>query len=124
VIDAPIGRHPRQRKRMAVVPQGGREARTEYTVCEYFPQQTLVEAKPITGRTHQIRIHFAAIGHPLAGDRVYGYRKQRLPLRRHFLHAVSLAFALPSTGERAEFHSDLPDDLTAVLDALRMTKAQ
>jgi len=124
VIDAPIGRHPRQRKRMAVVPQGGREARTEYTVREYFPQQTLVEARPITGRTHQIRIHFAAIGHPLAGDRVYGYRKQRLPLRRHFLHAVILAFALPSTGERAEFHSDLPDDLTTVLDALRMTKAQ
>ena len=122
VIDAPIGRDPTQRKRMAVNIRGGREARTEYIVCEFFPQHSLVEAKPLTGRTHQIRIHFAAVGHPLVGDPVYGFRKQRLPLRRQFLHASSLAFVLES-GERAEFHSPLPDDLSTVLHLLR-TEAQ
>jgi 23S rRNA pseudouridine1911/1915/1917 synthase len=119
VIDAPIGRHPQQRKRMAVVPRGGREARTEYRVLERFAEHTLVEAEPVTGRTHQIRIHFASIGHPLAGDRVYGFRKQRLPLRRQFLHAARIAFTLPSSGEPLEFTSELPDDLAAVLDDLR-----
>ena len=88
-------------------------------IREAFPEYTLVEAKPLTGRTHQIRIHFASIGHPLVGDPVYGYRRQRLPLERQFLHAARLAFALPSTGERAEFHSDLPVDLEAVLESLR-----
>lgn len=119
VIDAPIGRDPQQRKRMAVLPRGGREARTEYRVLEHLTQHTLVEAEPVTGRTHQIRIHFASIGHPLAGDRVYGFRKQRLPLRRQFLHAARIAFTLPSSGEPVEFTSELPDDLAAVLDDLR-----
>ncbi|KPL16409.1 MAG: pseudouridine synthase [Anaerolineae bacterium SM23_84] len=119
VIDAPIGRDPQQRKRMAVLPRGGREARTEYRVLEHLTQHTLVEAEPVTGRTHQIRIHFASIGHPLAGDRVYGFRKQRLPLRRQFLHAARIAFTLPSSGETVEFTSELPDDLAAVLDDLR-----
>lgn len=119
VIDAPIGRDPQQRKRMAVLPRGGREARTEYRVLEHFAQHTLVEAEPVTGRTHQIRIHFASIGHPLAGDRVYGFRKQRLPLRRQFLHAARIAFTLPSSGEPLEFTSELPDDLAAVLHDLR-----
>jgi 23S rRNA pseudouridine1911/1915/1917 synthase len=119
VIDAPIGRDPQQRKRMAVMPRGGREARTEYRVVERFPQQTLVEAEPITGRTHQIRIHFASIGHPLVGDRVYGFRKQRLALRRQFLHAARIAFTLPCSGQPVEFTSQLPDDLAAVLDNLR-----
>ena len=119
IIDAPIGRDPKQRKRMAVVRSGGRESRTEFTIREAFPEHTLVEARPLTGRTHQIRIHFASIGHPLVGDPVYGYRRQRLPLERQFLHAARLAFALPGTGERAEFHSDLPEDLEAVLESLR-----
>jgi len=119
VIDAPIGRDPQQRKRMAVLPRGGREARTEYRVLEHLTQHTLVEAEPVTGRTHQIRIHFASIGHPLAGDRVYGFRKQRLSLRRQFLHAARIAFTLPSSGEPVEFTSELPDDLAAVLDDLR-----
>ena len=122
IIDAAIGRDPKQRKRMAVVRSGGREARTEYTVREPFPEHTLVEAKPLTGRTHQIRIHFASIGHPLVGDPVYGYRRQRLPLKRQFLHAARLGFALPTTGERAEFHSDLPEDLEAVLESLRLQR--
>ncbi len=121
LINAPIGRDPRNRKRMAVVLRGGREALTEYVVREYFPDHTLAAVKPVTGRTHQIRIHFASIGHPLAGDRVYGYRKQQLPLRRHFLHAASLAFSLPGSTEQRTFRADLPEDLAQVLDALRQT---
>ncbi len=119
VIDAPIGRDPRQRKRMATVPKGGRPAVTEYKVREYFQQHTLVEAHPITGRTHQIRVHFAAIGHPLVGDPVYGYRRQRLPLKRQFLHAARLCFTLPGSGREVGFESPLPDDLRAVLEILR-----
>ena len=106
---------------MAVVPQGGREARTEYHVLESFAKNTLVQVTLITGRTHQIRIHFLFIGHPLAGDPVYGHRKQQLPLGRQFLHAARIALALPSTGEIVEFTSDLPDDLAVVLELLRVT---
>jgi 23S rRNA pseudouridine1911/1915/1917 synthase len=122
VIDAPIGRDPKERKRMAVVPEG-REARTEYRVLEHFAQHTLVEACPVTGRTHQIRIHFASIGHPIVGDRVYGYRKQRLPLKRHFLHAAHIAFDLPSSEEHMEFHSKLPQDLESLLEKLRRERS-
>jgi len=118
LIDAPIGRDPKERKRMAVVPDG-REARTDYRVLEAFAQHTFLEAHPITGRTHQIRIHLASIGHPIVGDRVYGYRKQRLPLERHFLHAAHIAFNLPSSRERIELQSQLPEDLTMLLDSLR-----
>jgi len=121
VIDAPVGRDPKRRKRMAVVPRAGREARTEYHVLESFAENTLVQVTPITGRTHQIRIHFLFIGHPLVGDPVYGHRRQRLPLARQFLHATRLAFALPSTGETAEFSSDMPEDLSVVLEMLRDT---
>ncbi len=119
VIDAPIGRDPKQRKRMAAVSSGGREAQTAYVVREFLTGHTFVEARPITGRTHQVRVHFAAIGHPLVGDRVYGHRKQPLLASRHFLHAARLTFSLPSTAERVEFVSDLPSDLTRVLDSLR-----
>ena len=119
VVDAPIGRDPRHRKRMAVVPRGGREARTEYTVREFLANHTYAEARPITGRTHQIRVHFAAIGHPLVGDRVYGHRKQLLPVSRHFLHAAKLVLTLPSSGEPIELLSELPDDLAATLENLR-----
>ena len=121
-IEAPIGRDRRHRKRMAVV-RGGREAITEYTVLAYYGDFTLVEARPLTGRTHQIRVHFAFIGHPLAGDTVYGRRKQRLKpwLTRHFLHAHRIRFRLPRTGEWVEFTSPLPEDLQAVLDRLSGT---
>lgn len=119
VIDTPIGRDPRRRKRMAAVPSGGRQAQTQYTVREFLADHTYVEARPITGRTHQVRVHFAAIGHPLVGDRVYGHRKQQLLVNRHFLHAARLAFSLPSTEERIELVSELPGELTAVLESLR-----
>jgi len=111
-IDAPIGRHPKDRKKMAVV-SGGREARTEYRVLKYFADYTLVEAMPETGRTHQIRVHFAAIGHPIFGDHVYGKRSPLLG--RQFLHAHRLGFRLPSSGEFVEFTSELPLDLQEVL---------
>jgi len=112
VIDAPVGRNPSNRKRMAVV-SGGREARTGYRVLGYPEGTTLVEAMPETGRTHQIRVHFAAIGHPVFGDPVYGKRSPLLP--RQFLHAHRLGFQLPSTGEYVEFRSELPPDLETAL---------
>ncbi|MDY7041041.1 MAG: RluA family pseudouridine synthase [Chloroflexota bacterium] len=118
LIEAPIGRDKRRRKRMAVV-RSGRKASTAYQVIERFEHHSLVEARPQTGRTHQIRVHFAFIGHPLAGDQVYGYRRQRLRLGRQFLHAQTLSFHLPSTGGEVEFHSPLPDDLRRVLAELR-----
>ncbi len=127
VIEAPIGRDKKRRKRMAVV-EGGREARTEYRAVGYFGDEvgkvsrpyTLVEAEPMTGRTHQVRVHFASIGYPLAGDPVYGFRKQRLSgLRRQFLHAQTLGFRLPGTDQYIELTAELPDDLRVVLEGLR-----
>lgn len=127
VVEAPIGRDKKRRKRMAVV-EGGREACTEYRVVEYFDVRvgkvsrpyTLVEAEPKTGRTHQVRIHFASIGHPLAGDLVYGFRKQRLSgLQRQFLHARTLGLRLPGSDEYIELTAELPDDLRGVLAELR-----
>jgi 23S rRNA pseudouridine1911/1915/1917 synthase len=114
-IEAPIGRHPRNRKRMAVV-SGGREARTLYRVMEYLKEYTLLEVEPETGRTHQIRVHLSAIGHPIFGDAVYG-RKSPL-LGRQFLHAHRLGFSLPRSGESVEFRSELPPQLKAVLEHL------
>ena len=114
-IDAPIGRHPQDRKKMAVV-SGGREARTDYKVIKYFDDYTLVEAMPETGRTHQIRVHFAAIGHPIFGDHIYG--KRSAMLGRQFLHAHRLGFRLPSSGDVVEFKSELPPDLKEVLEQL------
>jgi len=115
IIEAPIGRHLRHRKRMAVV-SGGREARTQYRVIRYLDNYTLLEVAPETGRTHQIRVHLAAIGHPIVGDEVYGVRSPFLG--RQFLHACSLGFKSPSTGEYVEFTSELPSDLTQVLKAI------
>jgi 23S rRNA pseudouridine1911/1915/1917 synthase len=112
IIEASIGRDPRDRKRMAVITRG-REARTEYKVLEYAGNCTLLEVKPRTGRTHQIRVHLAAIGFPIVGDAVYGARSEFLD--RQFLHACRLRFRLPSTGELREFESPLPPDLTGAL---------
>jgi 23S rRNA pseudouridine1911/1915/1917 synthase len=117
-IDAPIGRASRQRHRMAVSGAASREARTHFTALEVLPRETYLEARLETGRTHQIRAHFAAIGHPLTGDPTYG-GSRRYGLERQFLHAHRLAFDHPGTGERLSFTSELPADLAAALDAAR-----
>jgi 23S rRNA pseudouridine1911/1915/1917 synthase len=115
VIDAPIARDPRRRQRMAVV-AGGREAQTDYRVVERFRGASLVEARPRTGRTHQIRVHLAAIGHPIVGDRLYG-KASRL-VRRQFLHALRIAFAHPRTGARLTLETALAPDLELALREL------
>jgi 23S rRNA pseudouridine1911/1915/1917 synthase len=117
-IDAPIGRASRQRHRMAVSGAASREARTHFEVLELLTAETYLEARLETGRTHQIRAHFAAIGHPLAGDATYG-GEPRYGLERQFLHAHRLAFAHPLSGERLSFSSELPVDLAAALAAAR-----
>lgn len=117
-IDAPIGRSPRQRHRMAVSGAASRQARTHFTVLEALRHDTFLEARLETGRTHQIRAHFAAIGHPLVGDATYG-GAQRYGLRRQFLHAHRLSFQHPVSGERLSFVSELPDDLAAALSRAR-----
>jgi 23S rRNA pseudouridine1911/1915/1917 synthase len=119
LIDAAVGRDPLRRQRMAVVKRGGREARTQYRVLEYFAEYTLVEAQPLTGRTHQIRVHFASVGHPVVGDPVYGFRQQRLGLARQFLHAHTLGFRLPGSHQYVEFTADLPGELKEVVARLR-----
>jgi 23S rRNA pseudouridine1911/1915/1917 synthase len=115
-IDAPIGRAARQRHRMAVSGAASRQARTHFTVLELLPRETYLEARLETGRTHQIRAHFAAIGHPLSGDTTYG-GASRYGLERQFLHAHRLAFQHPHGGERLSFSSALPGDLEAALEA-------
>jgi 23S rRNA pseudouridine1911/1915/1917 synthase len=117
-IDAPIGRAARQRHRMAVAGAASREARTHFEVLELLPAESYLEARLETGRTHQIRAHFAAIGHPLTGDRTYG-GPARYGLERQFLHAHRLAFAHPLSGERLELTSPLPDDLERALELAR-----
>lgn len=118
VIDAPVGRHPRERGRMAVVRLGGRPARTQYEVAKVYGPYSLVEAHPLTGRTHQLRVHFAALSHPVAGDPVYGRGVADLGLTRQFLHARALRFLDPGTEEVVEVESPLPEDLRLVLDRL------
>lgn len=115
IIEAPLGRDPSDRQRMAVVSRG-REARTEYRVLQYIGDCTLLEIKPETGRTHQIRVHLSAIGFPVVGDSTYGVKSPYL--NRQFLHACKLGFKLPSSGEWLEFTSELPEDLKRALEML------
>jgi 23S rRNA pseudouridine1911/1915/1917 synthase len=115
-IDAPLGRDHRAPERRAVGGRGAREARTHFEVIETFPEYTLVEARLETGRTHQIRAHFAAIGNPVAGDPRYGHAG-RLGLGRQFLHSARLGFSHPVTDRRLEFVSELPADLGQALEA-------
>jgi 23S rRNA pseudouridine1911/1915/1917 synthase len=123
-INAPIGRDPRHRRRMAVV-DGGREAITRYAARQFLfiphgahASYTLAEARPLTGRTHQIRVHLAYVGHPVVGDMLYGRRKHRLACPRQFLHACRLGFYRPADGRRMLFESPLPTDLQQVLEPL------
>jgi 23S rRNA pseudouridine1911/1915/1917 synthase len=117
-IDAPIGRAARQRHRMAVAGAASRQARTHFSVLELLAAETFLEARLETGRTHQIRAHFAAIDHPLAGDSTYG-GERKYGLQRQFLHAHRLSFDHPLSGERLSFASELPADLQAALEAAR-----
>ncbi|MGI8968494.1 MAG: RluA family pseudouridine synthase [Chloroflexota bacterium] len=118
IIDAPIGRDPHDRKRMATYGSVPRPARTEYRVTESLRGFDLVEATLQTGRTHQIRVHFAAAGHPVAGDTHYAGPEVH-GLTRQFLHAHRLRLRSPSSGEELSFSAPLPDDLSSVLRALR-----
>jgi 23S rRNA pseudouridine1911/1915/1917 synthase len=113
-IDAPIGRDPRVRTRMAVGGAGEREARTHFTLERALPETSLLRLRLETGRTHQIRVHLRAIGHPVVGDPEYG-TPGLLGLDRQFLHATRLAFAHPITGQPVEVHSPLPQDLQGAL---------
>ena len=119
-VQAPIARDPRQRKRMAVVREG-KEAVTEFRVIddEFRDGQALVEFQIFTGRTHQIRVHAAFIGCPVVGDRVYGFRKQRIGMKRLFLHASQISFDHPDTGQRLTFSSPLPTALQQAMQKLR-----
>jgi pseudouridine synthase, RluA family len=118
VIKAPIGRHPVQRQRMAVVPDG-RPAETELEVLERFEEYTYMKAKLKTGRTHQIRVHTAYLGHPVLGDPLYGPKDTRWDLKGQCLHARKLAFAHPRTGEWMTFEAPLPEHMERVLRDLR-----
>ncbi|HKZ51245.1 MAG TPA: RluA family pseudouridine synthase [Dehalococcoidia bacterium] len=120
LIDAPIARHPRRRKKMAVV-EGGRAAQTRYRLRETVGRHALLEVEPITGRTHQIRVHLAHIGHPLVGDPTYGRRSPYV--QRQFLHAHRLAFRLPGSHRTIEVESPLPPDLREALEAMRAEQA-
>jgi 23S rRNA pseudouridine1911/1915/1917 synthase len=119
-VETPIGRNTTHRKLMAVVPlEKGREAVSEFRTLENFPTHTLLEIHPLTGRTHQIRVHLAFLGCPVTADRVYGKRKSSVELGRHFLHAYQLQITLPDEEHERVFTAPLPRDLQQVLDDLR-----
>ena len=118
-IDLPIARSTKDRKKMAVVMQGGRNAVTHYKVIEKLGKYTWVELQLETGRTHQIRVHMSYIGHPLLGDPVYGPKKCPFNLNGQVLHAKVLGFIHPRTGEYMEFNSELPDYFSSLIERLK-----
>ncbi len=119
-VEAAIGRDPNHRKKMAIVSERkGREAISEYRTLESFPDHTLLEFHPLTGRTHQIRLHCAFLGCPIVGDEIYGRKKSTIPIGRHFLHAYKLKVTLPGEEKPRVFEAELPDELMRALDALR-----
>ncbi len=119
-IIAPIYRDRGQRKKMAIAPEGkGRPSVTEYQTIEQFSNHTLLRVHPLTGRTHQIRIHLSSLRIPIVGDSVYGHKKQRINLKRHFLHASELSIRMPGEKNKTTFKAELPDDLTEVLENLK-----
>jgi 23S rRNA pseudouridine1911/1915/1917 synthase len=122
-VEAPIGRNTTHRKLMSVVPQEkGREAVSEYRTLESFPAHALLEVHPLTGRTHQIRVHMAFLGCPVVGDKVYGKKKPTFELDRHFLHANKLKIILPGETQPRVFEAVLPYELGKVLMSLRSNK--
>lgn len=119
-VEAAIGRDPNQRQKMAIVPPArGREAVSEYHTQERFPEHSLIEVQPQTGRQHQIRLHMAFIGCPVVGDHIYGTRKASLRVERHCLHASSIGIQLPGEEELQVFHAPLAEDLIEIIDNLR-----
>ena len=118
-VNAPIGRHPTDRKKMAINYKNGKDAVTHYKVLERFGQATYVECRLETGRTHQIRVHMASIGHPLLGDTVYGSSKNPYHLEGQALHAMILGFVHPRTCEYMEFTAPLPEYFVKLLSKLR-----
>ena len=118
-IEGPIGRHPTDRKKMAINHKNGKDAVTYYKVLERFGQATYVECRLETGRTHQIRVHMASIGHPLLGDTVYGSSRNPYHLEGQALHAMILGFVHPRTGEYMEFTAPLPEYFVKLLSKLR-----
>ena len=118
-VDAPLGRHPQDRKKMAIVRSGGKRAVTHYRVLERFGNYTYIECRLETGRTHQIRVHMASLGHPLLGDEIYGRAKSPFKLEGQTLHAMVLGFIHPTTGEYMEFEAPLPEYFEKLLEKLR-----
>jgi len=119
-VEAHIGRDPSHRKQMAVVPESrGREAISEYRTLESFKAHTLLDFHPLTGRTHQIRLHCAFLGCPIVGDEIYGRKKSSIVLHRHFLHAYRLKILLPGEKETKFLEAPLPEELERVLRSLR-----
>jgi len=121
-VDAPIGRHPVDRKKMAVNVKNGRRAVTRFKVLERFSNATLLELSLETGRTHQIRVHMAYIGHPLVGDMVYGSKKQKFGIEGQALHAKLLGFVHPVTNEYMEFEAEPPEEFKNLLEKLRNSR--
>lgn len=118
-VEGPIGRHPTDRKKMAINYKNGKDAVTHYRVLERFGNTTYIECRLETGRTHQIRVHMSSIGHPLLGDEVYGDKKNAYHLQGQALHAMILGFVHPHTGEYMEFEAPLPEYFVKLLDKLR-----
>lgn len=122
-VEAPIGRHPSDRKRMAVNTRNGKEATTHFRVLERFKGYSLVECRLETGRTHQIRVHMSFIGHPVVADPVYGTRKAHLGMEPQALHARQLGFHHPVSGEWLQLTAEPPTDMVSVIEALRVEAA-
>lgn len=118
-VNKPIGRSEKDRKKMAITMRNSRNAITHYEVLERYSGYCLVKCRLETGRTHQIRVHMASLGHPVTGDTVYGAKKQKLFQRGQLLHAKTIGFIHPDSGEYMEFTSELPEEFQKVLDKLK-----
>ena len=118
-VNAPIGRHPTDRKKMAINEKNGKPAGTHYKVLERFDKYTYIECQLETGRTHQIRVHMTSIGHSLLGDEVYGNAKCPFKLEGQTLHAMTIGFIHPTTGEYVEYEAPLPEYFEHLLQILR-----